>query len=293
MLGQPRALQLQRRNIDQYLQFYRAWLNNPTDPGHRFRAHALGRRDKVLPRPGSGTHEAIAEKVSKLSWYHTIELLPGLVTPGVFDHRPLVPYYGIPASLQGKTVLDVATFDGFWAFEFERRGASVTALDVRRLSDCDFPPQLRASLIRDGLDRETGRGFELAAQVLESDVRRLTTSVYDLDRVAHGTFDLVHAGDLLLHLERPVEALRRIRSVTREKAIIVDCFDPSLPGHSEPLVAYLGGWWAATWWAPSLDALGQMIVDAGFSHVHLHQTYNLAAADEQSGLWRAVLIATP
>ena len=47
----------------------------------------------------------------------------GVVTPGLFDHRPLVPQYGLPESLSGKRALDVATFDGFWAFELERRGA--------------------------------------------------------------------------------------------------------------------------------------------------------------------------
>src|SRR4051812_50002084 len=59
-------------------------------------------------------------------WYHTIELAPGVVTPGWFDTRSVVQQLPFPASLAGKRCLDVATFDGFWAFEMERRGAPGT-----------------------------------------------------------------------------------------------------------------------------------------------------------------------
>ena len=52
------------------------------------------------------------EVAAVFAWYHTIELPGGVVTPGVYDHRPLLPHYGIPDDLTGKRVLDVATFDG-------------------------------------------------------------------------------------------------------------------------------------------------------------------------------------
>ncbi len=41
----------------------------------------------------------------------------------------------IPADLTGKTVLDIGAYDGFFSFEFERRGAArVLAIDTRRVS---------------------------------------------------------------------------------------------------------------------------------------------------------------
>ncbi len=61
----------------------------------------------------------------------------------MFDLRPYVDRYGLPADLSGLRVLDVGTFEGFWAFELERRGASVTALDVDRIQQLDWPPRLR------------------------------------------------------------------------------------------------------------------------------------------------------
>src|SRR5579862_4659707 len=69
--------------------------------------------------------------VAEHTWYHTLELGHGVVTPGWFDTRPAVCAVRFPASLAGVRCLDVATFDGFWAFEMERRGAAeVVAIDL-------------------------------------------------------------------------------------------------------------------------------------------------------------------
>ena len=94
--------------------------------------------------PKSGPGAKLARQVSDLTWYHTIELPHGIVTPGVYDHRPLLPYYGLPETVSGQRALDIATADGFWAFELERRGADVTAVDVAQFAEHDFPPTVRA-----------------------------------------------------------------------------------------------------------------------------------------------------
>ena len=52
-------------------------------------------------------------------WYHTITFPNGEVTPGIFDHRDLLPHYGLPDDLTGKRALDVGTANGFWAFEID------------------------------------------------------------------------------------------------------------------------------------------------------------------------------
>jgi tRNA (mo5U34)-methyltransferase len=228
--------------------------------------------------------------VAHRAWYHTIELPGGIVTPGIYDHRPLVPHYGIPADLRGQRALDVATNDGFWAFEFERRGANVTAVDVERGSDHDFPPPVRDALLREGLDWVTGAGFEIAHRALRSKVKRVTTSIYDLNPGDIGLFDLVHVGDVLVHLENPIAALRRIRSVTSGQALISDVVWPELAGH---VTCYQGGWNSVTWWLPSVDTLAQMVIDAGFSDVRLHATYRLALTDQRAGSWHAILKAIP
>ena len=69
-------------------------------------------------------------------WFHTFALnaAHGLYTPGVArDHRYRVPFF--PASFAGQRVLDVGTFDGFYAFLAERRGAArVVAVDTSSTS---------------------------------------------------------------------------------------------------------------------------------------------------------------
>ena len=64
----------------------------------------------------------LLERAREQTWYHTLELPGGDVTPGIFDLRPYVARYGIPERLDGMRALEVGTWDGFWAFELERRG---------------------------------------------------------------------------------------------------------------------------------------------------------------------------
>lgn len=232
------------------------------------------------------------KQASDIAWYHTIELPDGTVTPGLFDHRALVPHYGIPDSLSGKRALDVATFDGFWAFELERRGAEVVALDLDRVSQLDLPGQAERQRRREQVDVAMGAGFEFAQSALGSRVARLAGSVYDLNPADFGSFDFVHVADLLLHLRSPIAALCALRSVTAGQLLLSDVFHPGLSSQSgELLVEYAGGWDDAVWWLPSLEALAQMVADAGFDKVRLHATYNLSRRGETAAYWRAVFKA--
>ena len=234
----------------------------------------------------------LADRLKAVDWYHTIELPGGVVTPGQFDHRALLPRYGLPTDLNGQRALDVATFDGFWAFEMERRGADVTAIDVETRADYDYPTAARAGLagVRDL--PPVGTGFALAHEALGSTVERVATSVYALDPDVHGMFDLVHCGDLLLHLRDPLTALERMRAVTRGSLLLSDVVDLELSeGPWGPTTQYLGGWSDVVWWVPSLSALAQMVLDAGYRDVRVNAVYSLAKTYETTGLWRASITA--
>lgn len=233
----------------------------------------------------------LEERVALHTWYHTIELPGGVVTPGYFDHRGLVPFYGLPERLDGRRAMDVGCFDGYWTFELERRGATVIALDAPRYSSYDLPGDAVEVLLQEGLDEDTGAGFELAKEALGSSAERLPLSVYDLSPETAGVFDLVHVGDLLLHLARPLEALRRVRSVTRGRLVLADVFDPKLADRHRHLWEYDGGWNSLMWWIPSLDALVQAVHDAGFHDVAVHKIYRLADRTGRPSLWRAVIHA--
>src|SRR5436309_15779160 len=149
-----------------------------------------------------------AERVSARSWYHTLELAPGLTTQGWFDLRPFVSRYGLPERMDGMRALDVGTWDGFWAFEMERRGADVVALDLDDQGELDWPPRRRPTEFPPLEVR--GGGFRLAHEVLGSSVERVVGSIYQATPEELGTFDLVLCGSVLIHLRDQLLALERI-----------------------------------------------------------------------------------
>jgi tRNA (mo5U34)-methyltransferase len=162
-------------------------------------------------------------------WYHTIELSEGLVTRGFYDHRPVLHRYGLPASMEGMTALDVGTADGFFAFEMEKRGARVVATDVRFATEWDVAPRIRSRFAEtDHEEQVSVPRFRLAHAMRSSSVEHRFISVYDLSPEVLGTFDLVFCGSLLLHLQNPLKALCAIRSVTGGMAVIETSIDPHL-----------------------------------------------------------------
>jgi tRNA (mo5U34)-methyltransferase len=177
--------------------------------------------------PPEASLERLRAQVSGRDWYHTLELAPGIVTPGWFDTRRIVPELPFPPSLAGKRCLDVGTFDGFWAFEMERRGArEVVAIDLLDHARADWPPNTRPETVETiSRHKRGGGGFELASEWLGSSVLRRELSVYDVDRQRLGSFDFVYIGSLLLHLRDPVRALDRLRGVCTGELLIVDTID--------------------------------------------------------------------
>jgi tRNA (mo5U34)-methyltransferase len=200
-------------------------------------------------------------------WYHTIELAPGVVTPGWFDTRSVVRELPFPASLEGRRCLDVATFDGFWAYEMEKRGAEeVHAIDVLEPTRWDWPiGSTAATVAAINRRKEGGRGFEVAHSALRSKVIFEERSIYDLSPDAVGMFDFVYVGSLLLHLRDPVRALERVRSVCRGQLLLVDNIHlPLTILHPRRAVADFDGNGRPWWWKANLAALVRMVRSAGF-----------------------------
>jgi tRNA (mo5U34)-methyltransferase len=190
------------------------------------------------------------------------------VTPGWFDLRPVVERLPWPA-VAGARCLDVGTYDGFYAFELERRGArEVLATDIADHDEWDLPVSERettAAAIAD-FSGQKGLGFELARRLTGSMVQKQTISVYDLRPDAIGQFDVVVCGSLLLHLRDPVGALEAIRSVCRGWFISVEqiSLGLSMRFRRRPVAQIEMTATPTQWWVPNAAGHRRMVEVAGF-----------------------------
>jgi SAM-dependent methyltransferase len=207
------------------------------------------------------------------AWYHTIELAPGVVTPGHVDLRE-VPARILPARLDGRRVLDVGTFDGFWAFAHEQRGAEVVAIDVEQFDGADWPPVHREKLVAEAAARGMvlGEGFAIAHEALGSSVRRVVCSVMDVTPEAiGGPVDRVFLGALLVHLRDPVGALEQVHACLNPGGTLqlLEAIDVRLTVlHPRTPVARLGYPPAEfNWWVANLATLRHWALGAGFKTV--------------------------
>ena len=202
-------------------------------------------------------------------WYHTLELAPGVLTPGWFDLRPVLDRLPWP-DVRGRRCLDVGTYDGFLAFELERRGAGeVVAVDLGDEQDWDWPADMRAAgrqRLAELAGRQRDRGFRIAREALRSGVERVELSVYDLSPERIGNFDVVVCGSLLLHLRDPVRALEAIRGVcdgvflsAEEVRIGLTALHPR-----RPLAELNGSGELCQWWVPNAAGHRRMLFAAGF-----------------------------
>ena len=233
----------------------------------------------------AATRQAEADRYP---WYHTLELGDGVVTKGMFDHRPHLHHYPIPADLTGKRCLDVATMDGFWAFEMERRGAaSVTALDLEDPAQLDWPAALRGDHDK-SMDETKAERFAMAREALGSNVERVLMSAYDLSPEL-GEFDFVFCGDLLLHLKDPITPVENIRSVCTETAVIVNVIKKFRLYEKRPM-AELDGIDVFQWWVTNLEGLIRIVRAAGFARVEPSETFEVpfTGGGDWSGLRVAV-----
>ena len=198
------------------------------------KARLFFRKDIVSldPPPSGMDKETVLKKVAEVPfWWHSIDLGYGIVTPGHqggIKHptgtKNLLGNLKLPDDLRGKSVLDIGAWDGFFSFEAEKRGASrVLAVD---------------NFYRDKLEHTGSQGFEVAKEILKSNVEFQKASVYDLSPEKFGMFDIVLFLGVFYHLRHPLLALERIFSVTKEMLIMETHYDPYQGNKNTPLATF-------------------------------------------------------
>lgn len=244
--------------------------------------------------------DAAARIAENAVWYHSIEVAPGVVTPGVVDLRGVASRV-LPEDLSGRRVIDLGTFDGFWAFEMEARGAaSVQAIDLDAIDDAEWPPLHRERLSKQSAEwaLSLGKGFELAAELRDSAAKRVISNIYDLSPGVLGeAADFAFCGAILLHLRDPVRALERVRgALTADGELRV--FEPiSLPLTAvhprRPAARFQPVETDFNWWVPNLAGLRAWLLAAGFERIQRQAIMRPPAAGQGMRMTYAVLSARP
>ncbi|MFH1462581.1 MAG: hypothetical protein ABIG08_02745 [bacterium] len=237
----------------------------------KFRLRSRG--DKVfagVPASGMGKEEVI-KKISEVPfWWHSIDVGYGIQTPGHHGDirhptgdKNILKNMQLPENLQGKRVLDIGAWDGFYSFEAEKRGASyVLAID---------------NFYRDKLEKTGSQGFEVAKEILNSKVEFKKAGVYELSPEKFGMFNAVLFLGVFYLLQHPILALKKIYSVTKEILIMETHYDPYHGGKKTPLAMFyegseIGGN-PTVWWGFNEACLHSVLRSVGFKNPQTLYSY--------------------
>ncbi len=212
--------------------------------------------------PRMSREQIIAEAEGLGLWYHEIELVPGYVTKshisGIRHFWTSTRKIRDQVDYEGKTVLDLGTMDGLWAFEAEKRGAAyVVTADIWQ-----------------GIPMLGMKRFLLAKEALRSAVILVpNTDAHDLVKrlgstVPPGGFDIIQNLGMLYHVQNPLLVLHQIRRCLSESGLMLletACWDG---GGDEPVNRFNSDCGIykdpTTYWLPNLACLMAMLKMTGF-----------------------------
>jgi len=238
------------------------------------------------------------------TWYHVIELAPGVLTPGVYDMRPHLHSLGLPERFNGLSVLDVGASNGFFAFHFERHGAArVVASELPRITDHDLPrwylqsrrAELGEAALADLERHELHGGFEVAHRALRSRVVRVLARVDELPVRLRERFDLIFCCNVLIHVRDPVGGLEALARLLKPGGLLILATPVDLSADAAYAV-FRGDPARAAWWVPSEQALVALARFAGWHEVRWHGSFRVPTTLEppdQAGIMGVIHARRP
>jgi SAM-dependent methyltransferase len=222
----------------------------------------------------------IETEVAKRFWYHKINLGNGIITPG-YDFDDV--WNGIRKSREtidykGKRVLDIASWDGMWAFEAEKLGASfVVATDAdNRNENFEFVRSVLNSSVRSYYNIPPHRlSDRLDAVIFSHSNPGLPSQPQQKEYLKLNEFDIVQHLGLLYHLRDPLLTISQARSVIKEDgyllletAVIIDDNQSCMYFNNNNMFGACGKLPIyddiSTWWAPTVPCLIEMVQSSLF-----------------------------
>jgi len=194
-----------------------------------------------------------------IQWFHSIPMPDGEITDGLRPYDVLKAeadaIFDMP--LEGRSLMDIGAWDGFFSFEAERRGAG----DILSV---DHPSW-------SGDSWGTKDGYDLAHATLGSKARSKDVDLFDLNPDVEGRFDVVLFLGVLYHLKNPLGGLERAANMAREVLVVeteTDC--NTFP---KPVLRHFPGREmnndASNQFAPNVAALRSMLGDLGFARIEV------------------------
>lgn len=264
------------------------------------RGTGLARRLKEL-RAAARRKRLLDEAQARVHWWHSIDLGDDVITKGYKSRETLTHELAclqLP-DLAGKTVLDIGTWDGFFSFAAEERGAARVVSFDSYVWSIDFDEYWRYI----GRCRDAGetprpyhevpgvwrpdtmpgrRSFDLARELRGSKVEPHVGNFETFDPAELGTFDVVLFLGVLYHLEDPISGLKKLARLCNDfvaietEAICVQGYEDQPLWMFFPTDELDGD--PTNWWAPNAAGLEAALRAAGFGRVELDLDHEATAA---------------
>ncbi len=205
-------------------------------------------------------------------------------------------------------VLDIGSATGFFSFEFVKRGATVTSVELPTIAGWDtlsgeedeilkaLTQFHRADSVEEAHYLHLDGPFLFCRELLGLNVNRCYSSIYDLcpEKVNHQRFDLVFIGDVLLHIFSPLKALNSVAPLCRGKLIVSQTIPDVMEGL--PLAVYVGGDNRSDcefcWWLPNRACFTQLLKRLGFRTVEFVSEYRTIERPSYSCSTRTIVHAS-
>ncbi len=198
----------------------------------------------------------LRRQVEALRWFHSIDFGNGLISPGGISRSKIEQCSTIVfgrVDVTGKSVLDIACWDGAYSIEAVKRGASrVLATDHW--------------VWHNGYKRKS---IELARTYLAPSIEVMDIDVPDISLKRLGSFDVVLFLGLFYHLRHPFHALERAAEMARKCLVVESRLLQTFT--RKPMMQFCPGSELDgdknSWCAPNRACVEAMLRDLGFGRI--------------------------
>lgn len=196
-------------------------------------------------------------------WYHKINLGDDIITPGL-DLEPVwdtIRDCRESFDYRDKRVLDIASFDGMWAFEAEKLGASQVVA-----TDCYLETYHNFLFCKEALGSKVIPYYNVSPYEIFNRLDVFLQENWGNQKPYDRMFDIVQHFGLLYHLRDPLYTLSQSRSVIKtggilliETAAVINedgsfMLFNGVPPQKQRIYDDL-----TTWWAPTIPCLKEML----------------------------------